>query len=327
MTELLPPLRSPVPYLSTVAVPAIIERVGTHAKERFLEYFAATIRNPNTRAAYSRAVERFLQWVQIHETDLIAIRPLMVAAYIEQLTRELQPASVKQHLAAIKGLFDYLVTGQVMSFNPAASVRGPKHQVRGGKTPILEVDELRLLFACIDTTTCAGLRDRALLGVLLYSFGRISAVVGMKVKHYRVNGRQPVFRFSEKGGKQKEVPVHHLAQEYMDAYLEASGIADEADSWLFRAIEGSRHHARFTERPLNRRRAWDMIKRRVRQTGLDPEICNHSLRGSGITVFLENGGSLDIAADIAGHASTKTTRLYDRTDRHIKRGDIERVHI
>lgn len=307
--------------------PLVIEAEGFGAKERFFEFFAATIRNRHTREAYMRAVYRFMDWVEQRQLSLAQIRPLVVATYIENLAQELSAPSVKQHLAAIRGLFDYLVTGHVVIFNPASSVRGPKHVVQEGKTPILEPEELRTLFESIDTNTLLGLRDRALLGVLLYSFARISAAVGLKVKDYRHLGRSSYFRFHEKGGKVKDVPVHHKAQEYLDAYMEAAQLEQDPKGWLFRAAGPQRKTIVLGDKPFNRRKAWAMVKRRLKKAGLNPDACNHSFRGSGITVYLENGGDLETAADIAGHASTKTTRLYDRTKRTIKRGEIERVHI
>lgn len=307
--------------------PAIIQAEGSGTRERFFEYFFATIDNDHTRHAYMRAVYRFMAWADHRGLTLGTLRPLVIAAYIQGLKKDLSIPSVKQHLAAIRGLFDYLVTGQIVPFNPAAAVRGPKHVVSEGKTPILEPYELRQLFSSIETTTILGLRDRALIGVLLFSFARISAAVGMKVKDYQVRGQSSYFHFKEKGGKWKRIPVHHQAAQYLDAYLNAAGIRDDSEGWLFRATKGGRNPNTLTERQFIRQRAYDMIRRRALQAGLGPGICNHSFRGSGITVYLDNGGSLDTAADIAGHASTKTTRLYDRTDRHIKRGEIERVHI
>src|SRR5205823_11471430 len=107
-------------------------------------------------------------------TTLELVQALHVAAYIEQLSQRHSAPSVKQHLAAIRMLFDWLILGQVIPMNPAAAVRGPKHVVKKGKTPVLKADEARLLLDSIDTTTIVGLRDRALLGVMCYTFGRVS---------------------------------------------------------------------------------------------------------------------------------------------------------
>ncbi|MGH7071988.1 MAG: tyrosine-type recombinase/integrase, partial [Acetobacteraceae bacterium] len=162
-------------------VPVIVGDAGEHAARRFLEFFAATIRNRNTRLAYYRAVTRFLAWCEHHEIGQLAdIEPLHVAAYIETLGHDYEKPSVKQHLAAIRMLFDWLVTGGVLATNPAHAVRGPKHVVKRGKTPVLTVDQARALLDSIpltrslalpDGTTVeapcmVGLRDRALIAVM-----------------------------------------------------------------------------------------------------------------------------------------------------------------
>jgi len=146
------------------ALPAIVTAAGDRAGTRFLEFFASTIRNPHTRRAYGRAVGAFLAWCE--ETgvrSIAAVQPLHVAAWIEMQTRQVAAPSVKQQLAAIRHLFDWLVTGQVIAVNPAASVRGPSHVVRQGKTPVLEPAEARALLDSIDVATPVGLRDRALI--------------------------------------------------------------------------------------------------------------------------------------------------------------------
>ena len=104
-------------------------------------------------------------------------------------------------------------------------MRGPKHVVKKGKTPVLDTEQARALLDAIDVSTVVGLRDRALIGVMVYSFARVSAVIGMRVEDYYPNGKRWWFRLHEKGGKFHEVPAHHTAEEYMDAYLEAAGIA------------------------------------------------------------------------------------------------------
>jgi site-specific recombinase XerD len=154
------------PLSTTHALPALIAVAGDQASLRFLEFFAGTIRNAHTRRAYARAVGAFLAWCEERGVrSIAAVQPLHVAAWVEMQTRAQAAPSVKQQLAAIKHLFDWLVTGQVVAINPAASVRGPSHIVRQGKTPVLEPAEARALIDSIDITTPAGLRDRALLGV------------------------------------------------------------------------------------------------------------------------------------------------------------------
>ena len=136
------------------------------AAKRFLEFFAAQIRNPNTRKAYFRAVSRFAAWCELNGlTELVDLEPVHVAAYVEQLGKQLSPPSVKQHLAAIRMLCDWLVVGQVIATNPAAPVRGPRHVVRKGKTPVLAAEEARTLLDSIPGDTVVGMRDRALIAL------------------------------------------------------------------------------------------------------------------------------------------------------------------
>jgi len=181
-------------------VPAIIADAGEHASRRFLEFFAATIRNKNTRAAYYHAVTRFFAWCDRHKLgQLVDIEPLHVAAYVEALGKDFEKPTVKQHLAAIRMCFDWLVTGGILATNPAHAVRGPKHVVKRGKTPVLTSDQAGALIESIDTSTLVGLRDRALIGVMTYAFARIGAVVAMRVEDYFANGKRWWVRLHEKG--------------------------------------------------------------------------------------------------------------------------------
>ena len=199
------------------------------AAERTVEFFTAQIRNPHTRAAYATAVTRFFTWCDARGLALAQISPIAVATYIDEMQRGYRAPTIKQHLAAIRRLFDWLVTGQVMPTNPATSVRGPTHVVRTGKTPVLQPAEARLLLDAIDTATLPGLRDRALLAVMVYSFARVSAVVGMRVEDYYQQGKRWWLRLQEKGGKHHAVPVHHKAEAALDTYLDAAGIAAEKE--------------------------------------------------------------------------------------------------
>jgi site-specific recombinase XerD len=156
-----------------VVLPSIIALAGDRAARRFLEFFAATIRNGNTREAYYRACCRFFGWCEQNGLDdLPSIEPLHVAAYVEALGGSFEKPTVKQHLAAIRMLFDWLVTGGILAVNPAAPVRGPKHVVRRGKTPVLSAAEARELLDSIDVSTAVGLRDRALIALMTYTFAR-----------------------------------------------------------------------------------------------------------------------------------------------------------
>src|SRR5438876_6138296 len=231
-------------------VPAAISRAGDRATWRFVEFFIANIRNKNTRAAYAQAVGQFFNWCESRGVrELPEVRPVIISAYIEQLQTTHSAPTVKQHLAAIRMLFDWLVIGQVVEMNPASSVRGPKHVVKRGKTPVLTSEQARELLDSIKLDTIVGLRDRALIGVMVYSFARVSAVVHMRVEDYFQNGKRWWFRLHEKGGKRHEVPAHHNAEAYVDAYLNAAGISGEKKTPLFRSVD---KHRRLTENAMTR---------------------------------------------------------------------------
>lgn len=325
-TALVASSRSELAFESSgFALPVLIQAAGPRTEERFLEFFTAEIRNPNTRAAYARAAGRFLEWCGAVGLELAQIHPRAVATYIELLGRECSPQTVKQHLAAIRRLLDYLVTGQVLAVNPASSVRGPKHIVGQGKTPVLYQDDARAVLAAIPTGTVVGLRDRALLGAMIYSFARVGSVVRLRVKDFYVQGTRSWLVLHEKGGKFLQVPAHHKAAAALEAYLDAAGIREDSDGPLFRSVRG--RSGALSERPMRRQDVGAMVKRRCKAAGLPGAISCHSFRATGITDYLANGGTLEVAARIAGHASTRTTQLYDRRSEEVSRGEIERIRI
>ena len=306
---------------TSIAIPQLIVDAGPVAAERFLEFFAAQIANDRTRAAYAQAAGQFLGWCAAHGLALRTLAPLHVAAYIR--THRGSVPTVKQHLAAIRVLCDWLVVSQVLPANPAAAVRGPKHVVTKGSTPVLNATEARTLLDGIDTSTIVGLRDRALIGVMVYSFARVSAVTGMRRGDYFSQGRRGWLRLHEKGGKRHDVPAHHLAETYLDAYLEAGALTDPKAP-LFQSVDRARA---LTGRALGRREVLAMIKRRAAAADLPVGTCCHTFRATGITAYLSNGGTLEHAQQIAAHASPKTTKLYDRTADTISLDEIERIVI
>ena len=227
------------------ALPILVAAAGKRASLRFLEFFTANIRNPHTRRAYARCADEFLAWCEAANVPpLEAVLPHHVAAYIEQLTAERSAPSVKQTLAALRHLFDWLVVGQVSPTNPAASVRGPSHVVKKGKTPVLSPGEARRMLDSIDTTTHVGLPDRALIALMVYSFARIGAVSMMKVEDVFTQNRRLWIRLREKGGKRHEMPCHHNLETYLYAYIEGGGIAEDTKGPLFRTIGRKTGHGR-----------------------------------------------------------------------------------
>jgi integrase/recombinase XerD len=342
MNELVPKpaSRSVTAAADIIAVPAAIADAGERAVRRFLEFFAATIRNRNTRMAYYRAVSTFFAWLDRHDIrELADIEPLHVAAYIEALQATAAKPTVKQHLAAIRMLFNWLITGGLLIINPAQAVRGPKHVVRRGKTPVLTEDQARRLLAGIavvktvrapdgsevEMPDLVGLRDRALIGVMTYAFARIGAVVAMRVEDYYPAGKRWWVRLHEKGGKRHEMPAHHKLEAFIDEYLAAAGIRDDGKAPLFRSAVG--RTGVLSDTPTNRVDAYRMIRRRTAEAGFKIKLGCHVFRATGITAYLEAGGTLENAQAMAAHESPRTTKLYDRTGDEITLDEVERITI
>jgi site-specific recombinase XerD len=306
--------------------PAIISIAGKHAAYRFLEFFTVQIRNPNTRRAYIRSVGEFCSWIEERGIPSITdVSSVHVATYIEQLGKTVSAPTVKQHLAAIRMMFDWLATGGVLPFNPASAVRGPKHSVKRGKTPVLDPAEARVLLDSIDVSTPIGLRDRALIGLMVYSFARVGAAIGMAAEDVYVQNRRLWVRLNEKGGKRHEMPCHHNLETYLHAYIDGCGLLATPRGALFRTI--GRGTGRLTDTPLPQANAYAMIRRRALAAGINTKIGNHSFRATGITAYLKNGGTLEKAAAMANHASTRTTQLYDRRSDEMSLDEVERVVI
>lgn len=303
-------------------VPAVFASDALAARRTF-EFFAVNIRNPNTRKAYARGVADFSTWCDRHGLkDVRQVQPLHVAAYIEGL--QLAAPSVKQRLAALRMLFDWLVIGQVMPMNPASSVRGPRHSVKKGKTPVLSAEEARALIDAIDTSTVIGLRDRALIGLMVYTFARVGAAIQMRMEDVYVQARRTWVRLHEKGGKEHEMPCHHNLEAWLQAYIEGAQL-EAGKTWLFQTVAG--RSGRLSGNPMGQGDVFRMIGRRAEAAGIRTHIGCHSFRATGITEYLRNGGRLEIAQQMANHESARTTGLYDRRTDQVNLDEVERILI
>ena len=303
-------------------VPAIVAEQGSGASRSFLSFFVDHIRNRNTRNAYFRAANRFFDWCHLRGLSLSDVQSFHVSGYIEELGQSLAIASVKQNLAALRMLFDWLIIRQVCSENPCHAVRGPRLRVNTGKTPVLDEVEAKLLLNSMQGTDVVSLRDRALIALMIYSFARITAALSMDVKDYSPRGRRMWIQLKEKGGRQHAMPCHHKLEEFVDAYLNAANIMDGP---LFRSAKG--RTGVLTENRLRRTNAFDAVRRRARQAGILTPICPHTFRASGITNYMTNSGSLEVAQRMAAHADARTTKLYDRRNEQISLDEIERISI
>lgn len=314
-----------LPVKVVASLPVQIREAGREAAEKYIEFFTAHIRNENTRAAYHHAILRFFSWCQANNLNFLStIRPFHVGTYIEALGGSASKPTVKQHLAAIRMLFDHLVVGQVTDSNPAHAVKGPRYQIHRGKTPVLTAVEARQLLDCIDTSTPIGLRDKAFISCMVYTFARVSAVVSIDMGDCYHQGKRLWLRLQEKGGKEHHLPAHRTLQETLDEYMQVLDLNDEQPA-LFRTVNGLT--GQLTEQRLSRQDGWKIMRRRAKVAGIEAKIGNHTCRATGITTFLQNGGILEKAKQIAAHSSVRTTMLYDRRIDEVTLTEMERVVI
>jgi site-specific recombinase XerD len=317
-----------------------IASAGEKAVRRFLEFFAANISNRNTRMAYYRACCSFFAWLDPNGiSDLPDIEPIHVAAYLAAIGETNAKPTVKQHLAAVRMLFDWLVVGQILAINPAHAVRGPKYVVKRGKTPVLVADDARKLLDSIPVTRTVkrgdnspaevpdlvGLRDRALIAVMTCSLARVGAVVGMRVDDYYPEGKRWWVRLHEKGGKRHEMPAHHTLEKHLDEYIDAAGLRSQGKTPLFRSAVW--YSGDLTSEAMHRVDAYRMVRRRTSAAGFLQKLGCHTFRATGITAYLDGGGSLENAQTMAAHESPRTTKLYDRTSDEITLDEVERIKI
>jgi site-specific recombinase XerD len=318
-----------VPILPFPAWPAAIANASPKAHYAILQFFAAEIDNARTRRAYLKGAEDFFAFVAPSPggDQLEGLTSLHVAAWMADMKRRgLSVPTQKQRLAGLRMLFQALAREQIIAINPAAVVKGPKQSSNRGKTPVLTGEEMQQLLQSIDTEPLIGLRDRALIGAMAYSFARVGAVIALKVEDVFHQKRRLWLRLTEKGGKRLEIPCHHQFENYLVDWLERSGLKDQAQAPLFQSFGRQAGGGRqLSGRPLTQAMVWEMVQRRAKVAGLATAVCNHTFRATGITAYLSNGGTIERAAIIAGHASTRTTQLYDRRSDEVTLEEVEKI--
>jgi integrase/recombinase XerD len=309
--------------------PTIIVDAGPAAEFAWDEFFQGEIPNAHTRKNYMHAVGKFLAWAEHERLSLLDITPGGVGEYFQKL--DVAVPTKKLHLAALRKFFDRMVNRHALVINPAATVRAERYSTVEGKTAEIQRNQAETLLKSIntayeaDTQTCpdlVGLRDRAILAVLIYTAARVGAVAKLTFKSFRYDGTEYTLRFSEKGGKSREIPVRADLQKLLLAYIQAAGISDGA---LFRTALGKT--GRLTENPMSAIDICRMMKRRLKAAGLPTEFSPHSFRVTTITDLLEHNTALEDVQHLAGHADPRTTRLYDRRRRKIARNIVERISI
>ena len=302
--------------------PAIITAAGGGAEFAWDEFFKGQLANAHTRKNYAHAVREFLNWCDHpdRQIPLIRITPGDVGDYLASL--EVATPTKKLRLAALRKFFDVLVVRHVVILNPAASVRAERYAVVEGKTPEIGAKQARELLKSINTSDLVGLRDRAILAVLIYTAARVGAVAKLTIRSLRHDGTQYALRFAEKGGKAREIPVRHDLQEILLSYIAAARITEGP---LFRTA--LRRTKTLTTRAMSGIDICRMMKRRLKAAGLPGQFSPHSFRVATVTDLLEQNVPLEDVQNLAGHADPRTTRLYDRRRKKVTRNIVERISI
>jgi len=305
-------------------LPELIRDAGGAARFAFEEFLHGKIRNRFTRKAYLHAVKRFSKWCDGRQLDLVRITPADVGRYLDSMT--VSTPTRKLHLAALRRFFDELVMRHVVILNPALSVRTERHQAVEGKTPEISIEHARRLLKCIDVSHDIGRRDRAIIGILIYTAARVGAVAKLRRMDFYNVGDQYCLKFHEKNGKVREIPVRHDLSVAITDYLEHSGIqyAIPASSLFRTTVRKSR---RLTQNPMTADDMGRMMKRRLQDAGLSTRLSPHSFRVTTITDLLEQGVPLADVQYLAGHADPRTTRLYDRRMQRVTRNIVERISV
>lgn len=304
--------------------PRFVVQNGPKLTQAYNEFFSLNM-NMHTNDAYANGIRLFFDYCEsLGLTEVLDIEPSHVQEFnLSILDKGYGKASLRQYLSAIRMFFDSCVVRGVLSINPAKAVKLPRSSSGTGKTPVIVSEQVRQILDNIPRTREIDLRDRALIGLMVYSFFRISAALSLKVRDYELRGPQRWIIGEEKGSKRHEMPVHPDLEDMMDEYLRETGLKNQANQLIFQSCVG--RNGKLTGKPFDRNSSWRMVRKRALAAGVDREIGNHSFRATGITTYLNNGGSLEDARIMANHSNSTTTKLYDRTEDIAKIQEIQRL--
>ena len=303
----------------------IVQRGGAGARLAAEEFFDARFRNPHTRRAYGRHVVRFLEWCDARGIELREVSPGDAARFIEELAPSV--ANQKIALAALRQFFDLLVTRHAVLLNPFHSVQGPPRGSLDGKTPEISPTQARRLLESVDCSRPVGVRDRAILGTLTYTGARVGAIASLRLRDLRDYGEYRSLRFTEKRGKEREIPLRLDLNQWLQAYLLVVDATGEGrDAPLFRPLSAASRN-RFSSRPIGPWTIRSMLKRRLRDAGLPLIITPHSFRVLVVTDLLEQGVPIEDVQYLVGHSHPSTTQIYDRRARKVTRKIVERISV
>jgi site-specific recombinase XerD len=304
---------------AAVELPAPIVGAGHHALEASFEFFTARTPNAHTRAAYGRAVARFWDWAQCDALPLRAVSSVHVAAYLDALAADgLSLLSIKQQFAAIRHWLDWRTRRGVLPFNPAAAVRGPRCVRTEAKTPAFERGEARHLLASLAGDDVVTPRDRALIALMLYKIPRVGAAAKMQPRAF-----DDWITFHGKRGKTRRLEAHHHVREALRVHARRWHRTRKS-----RATRSAPRHAKtLSAQPMHRNDVTAMVKRRCAAPGLALSFPSHSVRTTGATLVIENGGDLATPLDLLGQADVRPTRVYVRSAISGRYQEVERVQL
>lgn len=330
---------------SHILVPRIIAETSEKVTRCYLDFFFAQVENENTRTSYVRAIVDFFSWVDLNREnyDLLDIETLDVVAWVKWLETTVNPATgkvpskstVRQRLAAVKSLFNWFRLHQHITVSPAAAVKKKRERVTRGKTKSLQPAQARKLLDTIETQYVSdgnklpshiGVRDKALISVMLFTFARISAAISMNIGDVdEIEGRLFI-NMREKGNRQSRMPCSLTLEKSLRPYLSLLrhlGFVEQSP--LFQTVD---RRKQLSGNRLHRTEAWYMVRRRALKAGIPVEVCNHTFRATGITTYLEHPDArLELAQAMAGHADPATTLLYDHREDKVTQSEVERVDI
>jgi len=306
------------------AVPPFLKRESAFTQRRFRSLFATQIANEHTGAAYYGAINRFFSWAITRVDSLNEISAASVSEYVGDLAKTHSAQTVNQHVAALSKLFRYLAESGAVSGNPISSIRRVARTTPRTVRPVATVQQARMLLDSIDAETTAGLRDRAILALMVYAFLSVSEVVALDCRSYRRARKQSWLDVGE-GANARTIPVHSALRRILDAYVSAADVNHERSGPLIRSLR--RRSDRLSERRISRVDVLRITKRRSRAANLSEDVSCRMLRGVGIRVFLNNGGAFSAVKQMAGLRSMDAVETYAATPSIVTVADLERIAV
>jgi len=272
-----------------------------------VEWFA-NIRNPGTRRAYENAIKDFMVFTGIKRpAEFRTVTRAHVIAWRDDLgERILSGTTIRHRMAALSSLFQHLCDNNAVTHNPVKGVKRPRQESGEGKTPVLGDAQARKLLVAPPDKSLKGLRDRAILATLLYHGLRREELCKLTVADFRHERRGVQhLKVSGKGEKTRYVPLHGVAKDLIEEYLQEAGHDAGA---LFRPLRDSSGGGR--KRSITPDGIYKLVRAYSALLGF--QIGAHALRATAATNALDHNADIAKVQEWLGHSNIATTRLYDR---------------